>query len=717
VFAIGTGLTPSFHLSVVTPLGTGSTPKLLLNRDLMINNNEVWNALLKFVALIVILILASCGGNGGSSVSSVSPVTTFYTITAEAGSNGNVTPSGDTSVAQGASQSYTITPNSGFAVATLEVDGATVAKSTTYTFTNVRANHTIRATFSAAQAGDIALSLVAARTSGVAPLAVFFDASGTTDVGVTARPFHDLEYTWDFGDPTADTWAYGAQPGVSSKNSATGPVAAHVFEQPGTYTVTLTAFDGTNTVNTTQTITVDDPEVVFAGAKTACVSTAGVFTGCPSGAVQVTTSSFTTALGNISSTVKRILFRAGETWTTSSSYSITQAGPGLIGSFGTGIKPLINASGSSYSVISFNADDWRVMDLAIDGQAGTIMGYFNNGKTQITLLRDDVSNSTGAFWTNNGTTVAGGVTSDQFTVQDSTSNGIIGTAGNVASWVLGERFAFLGNFMDNKGAATSGGEHVLRFPKVIKGVISNNTAQNPGPNGKHDLKLHSSNPFSNSALWDGTYTEKVIISDNYFPGNFSTAYQVSIAAQNTSFDERLRDIIVERNWFTGGAGSQDPLRIAAVSCTVRNNIFDISISATYHDAIAVTYTTGDASPPPDNTSIYNNTIYSNASSSHVIGISISSPVLTTTVKNNLLSAPNASGPTMISGTGATLVQSNNVTNNVPSTLFVSSTPSAVADFALKSGSPAIGAGTPVPVWDDFRRVSRAATWDVGAYQY
>ena len=108
----------------------------------MFSKNAVGKSLLKFVVLVVILNLASCGGSGSSSI--VTPhVTTFYTITAEAGSNGSVTPSGETSVAQGASQSYSIAPDSGFAVASLEVDGATVARSTIHTFTNVRANHSI----------------------------------------------------------------------------------------------------------------------------------------------------------------------------------------------------------------------------------------------------------------------------------------------------------------------------------------------------------------------------------------------------------------------------------------------------------------------------------------------------------------------------------------------------------------------------------------------
>src|SRR4030065_2651648 len=187
----------------------------------------------------------------------------------------------------------------------------------------------------AAVPGGIVLSLVPARTSGVAPLAVFFDASATTDTGVTNRPFHDLEYTWSFGDASSGTWASGAQPGVSSKNSATGPVAAHVFETPGTYTVTLTAFDGTNSATTNTTITVQDPNTVFAGSNTICFSTSGTFTGCPSGATHTTTSNFVTAIAN-QTTSKRLLFRRGETFTEASTAAITVTGPGIVGAFGIG---------------------------------------------------------------------------------------------------------------------------------------------------------------------------------------------------------------------------------------------------------------------------------------------------------------------------------------------------------------------------------------------
>jgi hypothetical protein len=70
-----------------------------------------------------------------------------FTITASAGSNGSISPSGAVTVNQGASQGFTITPNSGFLVAAVTVDGTSVGAVTSYTFTNVQANHTIAASF------------------------------------------------------------------------------------------------------------------------------------------------------------------------------------------------------------------------------------------------------------------------------------------------------------------------------------------------------------------------------------------------------------------------------------------------------------------------------------------------------------------------------------------------------------------------------------------
>ena len=73
-----------------------------------------------------------------------------FTITATAGANGGIAPSGAVSVPQNGSQAFTITPNAGFHVLDLLVDGGSVGALTAFTFTNVVANHTIAASF----AGD-----------------------------------------------------------------------------------------------------------------------------------------------------------------------------------------------------------------------------------------------------------------------------------------------------------------------------------------------------------------------------------------------------------------------------------------------------------------------------------------------------------------------------------------------------------------------------------
>lgn len=117
---------------------------------------------------------ATCGGGNGSYSSAVSgtantggggggvysaPVSqggsgivivrylTKYVITATDGSNGNIAPAGVTRVSYGANQTYNITPYDGYLVSDVLVDGLSVGAVTSYTFSNVTANHTIKPVF------------------------------------------------------------------------------------------------------------------------------------------------------------------------------------------------------------------------------------------------------------------------------------------------------------------------------------------------------------------------------------------------------------------------------------------------------------------------------------------------------------------------------------------------------------------------------------------
>src|SRR5207245_11060023 len=248
--------------------------------------------------------------------------------------------------------------------------------------------------------GSMTLAVAASRASGVAPLSVFFDTTATTS-SATTRPFHDIEYRWNFGEttgPGAGTWGQGSRAGSSSRNLATGPLAAHVFETPGTYTVSVN--DAANTVSYQCQITVEDPEVVFSGAKTACFSSSGNFSGCPAGATQVTTSNFATvaAAATTTNSVRRLLLRRGETFTAANTTSIAIPGPGLVGAFGSGARPVIQAAADfpAQDVVSFSnrgtatMKDWRLMDVTIDGSTNSKPVLFGlggqGGIDQLTLL-------------------------------------------------------------------------------------------------------------------------------------------------------------------------------------------------------------------------------------------------------------------------------------------------------------------------------------------
>ena len=78
------------------------------------------------------------GGSSGYS---------YYTIKATAGTGGSISPSGSISVREGRDQTFTITPDKGYAVANVKIDGKSIGAVKSYTFENVRRTHTIEVIF------------------------------------------------------------------------------------------------------------------------------------------------------------------------------------------------------------------------------------------------------------------------------------------------------------------------------------------------------------------------------------------------------------------------------------------------------------------------------------------------------------------------------------------------------------------------------------------
>lgn len=97
-----------------------------------------------FIALFTtsLLFAVGCSSSGSSKTADK-----IYTITATAGLNGTISPTGEVEVNAGENQVFNFTANSGYAIDIVTVDGSVVTSDTTYTFSNVTADHSISVTF------------------------------------------------------------------------------------------------------------------------------------------------------------------------------------------------------------------------------------------------------------------------------------------------------------------------------------------------------------------------------------------------------------------------------------------------------------------------------------------------------------------------------------------------------------------------------------------
>ena len=97
------------------------------------------------------LLYHKSNGGGSSGYS-------YYTIEATAGAGGSISPSGSVNVREGGDQTFTITPDKGYAVSNVKIDGKSIGAVKSYTFENVSRTHTIEVIFvkgtASARTGD-----------------------------------------------------------------------------------------------------------------------------------------------------------------------------------------------------------------------------------------------------------------------------------------------------------------------------------------------------------------------------------------------------------------------------------------------------------------------------------------------------------------------------------------------------------------------------------
>lgn len=131
----------------------------------------------------------SDGNLNASEMVTISVQSPLLKIRAQAGTGGRLTPSGDLYLKTGASQTFTLTPDAGYVIQDLRVDGVSIGPRASYTLTNIAANHTVEAVFKAIPPG---LSYPAGETG--IPGVARTDGGSDSDNLVAGKPSPNIEY-------------------------------------------------------------------------------------------------------------------------------------------------------------------------------------------------------------------------------------------------------------------------------------------------------------------------------------------------------------------------------------------------------------------------------------------------------------------------------------------------------------------------------------------
>lgn len=399
---------------------------------------------------------------------------------------------------------------------------------------------------------DITPSLVASRTSGPAPLAVHFDATGTTAAGVS-DPFRELGYYFVYGDSGAGTWAANGR----SKNIDEGaPLGAHVFETPGTYTVKVGVLNPADSdfAQTSVTITVQDPDAVFSGTSTICLSMNSDHTGAPAGA---DLRSNVTSWPSIGSN-QRILLHAGQDFSSLGTLIVSNAANRenvLISRYGSGDDPIVGTiQGDSFTLPSTTTFPTNITLANLQFQnLSTGVGYNN-----LTLFRlsntDPMQGGTimefagGIFWARDVTATAPQLAALQWPngtfVVECDLGGSLSASNQYFMTGSGKHIVLMGNTFDTSSS------HAVRIWQGHKAVFRHNYFDQQ-PAGHH-IKFHSDGLDE----WDDLVENSMnpasrlsVVADNYIDSNGGSLEGIPVGPGDAGRILLLEDMIVERNYF------------------------------------------------------------------------------------------------------------------------------------------------------------------------
>jgi hypothetical protein len=544
------------------------------------------------------------------------------------------------------------------------------------------------------------------RTSGVAPLAVFADA--TTTEGLAKDDYINAHFAWNFDRDGLDP---------TGRHSPTrGFVAAHVYENPGTYTITLDVIDrsGATASATAQVVVSPFSGTTYYVAAGGNNSAAGTSLTAP-----LATPDF--ALKQKAAPNTRILLRKGDRFTVPGFTVSNASGPVIVGAYSDPEKPSDQApilfnNQDGWGFISFGSGcgDWRVMDIHIRGagvntDVSPAQRGFSLSGTGLLFLRVEVDS----------------MARDAFAGAGSGLNNFIFDCylhdfGGYGYWCdpINQ-----GAFVGNVSLRQNGGEHLFRTQSGSKEFIAYNEISDC-VDVMSGIQIRGN---SSQAYLLGNRVEKDCA---FHPqNNTSEEYESYCVADgntfiNAGFGIAAKHIAIRNNRFFNGAisldvhplvGMSDSVTILGNSCYGRRVNELVSGSAT-------------------NAVIKNNIFYTISTDDWAAGLNLGNALNNYRIDYNLYFAPNkpnkgnlwfvVNGVELGRGSfTAWQAAGGDVHGKYANPLFAS-TDSSSSDFLkLGAGSPAIGAGATAgddaPLFCDFDGKVRATDQptDMGACLY
>jgi endonuclease I len=172
--------------------------------------------------------------NGVSNISNYNTSTYFnsgnvslpvnwLSLNASSGSNGSISPLGIITVNSGAAQRFTFSPNSGYIIDSVIVDGIKVDSIVGYTFNNVTSNRSIRVTFKALPTPNLAIS-------SLHPIGTYVNTNTSNNIlasyqlidSVSNALLSSLSFTTQGTYTIADIQSMGFKCWLNSSNDLTG---------------------------------------------------------------------------------------------------------------------------------------------------------------------------------------------------------------------------------------------------------------------------------------------------------------------------------------------------------------------------------------------------------------------------------------------------------------------------------------------------------------